>query len=108
MVKEVARFGDTCDRCVSERTRFARDCENRETRPAAREYTGHMTTESSDATIRLGELLSVFAAVVAVVLTLAGDVSKWSLVVSVLIVGSIASWIQSGITMHEARDDTQV
>ena len=67
-----------------------------------RDYTGTMTAETSDATLRLGILLSAFAAVCAVVLTLAGDVSEWSLVVSVLIVGSVASWIQSGITMREA------
>ncbi len=61
-----------------------------------------MTTESSDATLRLGILLSGFAALCAVVLTLLGDVSKWSLVLSVLIVGSIASWVQSGRTMRTA------
>ena len=64
-----------------------------------------MTVESSDATLRLGIALSGFAAVCAVVLTLLGDVSKWSLTVSVLIVGSIASWIQSGALVRDRVDD---
>lgn len=64
-----------------------------------------MSAEASDATLRLGTLLSVFAAVCAIGLTLAGDVSKWSLTVSVLIVGSIASWIQSGVLVRDRVDD---
>jgi hypothetical protein len=62
-----------------------------------------MTTETSDATLRLGTLLSAFAAFCAVVLTLLGDVSKSSLVVSVLIIGFLSSWIQSGYTMRATR-----
>jgi hypothetical protein len=37
------------------------------------------------------------------VLTLLGDVSKSSLVVSVLIIGFLSSWIQSGYTMRATR-----
>ena len=62
-----------------------------------------MSTEAYDATLRLGTVLSVFAAVCAVVLTLVGDVSTGSYVVSVLLVGSIASWVQSGHEVRAAR-----
>lgn len=61
-----------------------------------------MAPETYDATIRLGIVLSTIAAVTAVVLSLAGDVSRWSLVASVAITGVIASWVQSGHTMHAA------
>ena len=50
---------------------------------------------------------SSIAALCAVVLTLAGDVSKWSLATSVLLVGAIASWIQSGHTMRAALGETR-
>lgn len=59
-----------------------------------------MTTEAYDATLRLGTLISVLAVACAIGLTVAGEVSKWSLAVSVMIIGSIASWIQSGVSVR--------
>ena len=59
-----------------------------------------MTTEAYDATLRLGTMISLLAVACAVGLTLAGEVSKWSLALSVMIIGSIASWIQSGVSVR--------
>lgn len=63
-----------------------------------------MSAATATATIRLGLILSVLAAAIAVGLTLIGDVSRWSLVVAVAVVGFVASWIQSG---RVARDEHQ-
>jgi hypothetical protein len=48
------------------------------------------------ATVWLGTKLSALAAVVAVTLSLIGDVSRWSLVVAVASLGFVSSWIQTG------------
>jgi hypothetical protein len=48
------------------------------------------------ATMWLGAKLSVLAAVLAVVLPLIGDVSRWSLVIAVASLGFAASWVQVG------------
>ena len=61
-----------------------------------------MSAEAYDATLRLGTLISVLATVCAIGLALVGDVSKWSLAISVLLIGSIASWIQSGVFTRTA------
>lgn len=61
-----------------------------------------MSAATYHATVRLGLVMSVFAAACAVVLTLIGDVSTWSLVASVAGIGFVASWIQSG---HIARSE---
>jgi hypothetical protein len=55
-----------------------------------------MSAATATATIRLGIILSVLAVAITVGLTLVGDVSRWSLVVAVAVVGFVASWIQSG------------
>ena len=52
-----------------------------------------MTMEAYDATLRLGTRLSVCAAAVAMLLSMLGDVSEPSFVFSVLLIGSLASWI---------------
>jgi hypothetical protein len=64
--------------------------------------TGVMTSASLTATIRLGVMLSVVAAGLAAGLSLIGEVSQWSYVLTVAAVGFTTSWIQSG---RVARDD---
>lgn len=78
------------------RALFPREVENppRDRRPAR--YTCTMTGETLMATMWLGAKLSVFAAVLAVTLSLIGDVSRWSLVVAVAAVGFVSSWVQAG------------
>ena len=62
-----------------------------------------MSAATYHATIRLGFLTSSFAAACAVLLTLIGDVSTWSLVISVAGIGFVASWVQSGHIAHTER-----
>lgn len=61
-----------------------------------------MTSATLAATIRLGVMLSVVAAGLAAGLSLIGEVSQWSYVLTVATVGFTASWIQSG---RVARND---
>jgi hypothetical protein len=46
-------------------------------------------------TIVLGTVLSTLAAIVAVVMATLGDVSQWSLALSVAIIGFVSSWVRS-------------
>lgn len=50
-----------------------------------------MTAEVA-ATIRLGVQFSLGAVALAIVLSLVGDVTQWSYVTAVAVVGSILSW----------------
>jgi len=63
-----------------------------------------MSIAAYHATIRLGMITSILAAVCAVVLASLGDVSMWSLAVSVAGIGAVASWLRSGqISRGERR-----
>ena len=67
-------------------------------------YTYDMTPETFAATAWLGAKLSTLAAVLAVALSMVGDVSRWSLVVAVASTAFVASWIQTGrLQRGEAR-----
>ena len=62
-----------------------------------------MTSATLAATIRLGVMLSVVAAGLAAGLSLVGEVTQWSYVLTVATVGFIASWIQSGRVARDER-----
>jgi hypothetical protein len=62
-----------------------------------------MTSATLAATIRLGVMLSVVAAGLAAGLSLIGDVSQWSYVLTVAAVGFTVSWIQSGRVTRNDR-----
>ena len=48
------------------------------------------------ATIRLGLAVSAVAVVLAIALSLVGDVTQWSYVALVAVAGFVSSWIQTG------------
>lgn len=54
-----------------------------------------MSADTFAATIRLGTKLSVGAVVLAVALSLLGDVTQWSYVAAVAVLGAVLSWNQS-------------
>lgn len=45
--------------------------------------------------LRLAVVISTIAAVIAVILTSVGDVSQTAIVVTVMVVGFVASWVQT-------------
>ena len=98
-----ARLCATHDRSVAKFALFTHNCEIRGHRSPRREYTKNMSAATYHATIRLGFRMSAFAAACAVLLTLIGDVSTWSLVVSVAGIGFVARWVQSGPIAHAER-----
>lgn len=51
-------------------------------------------------TLVLGTFLSLAAALVTVALATFGDVSRWSLVISVTVVGFVSSWVRCGHVAH--------
>jgi hypothetical protein len=62
-----------------------------------------MTSATLAATIRLGVMLSVVAAGLAAGLSLIGEVSQWSYVLTVATVGFTVSWIQAGRVARDER-----
>ena len=52
------------------------------------------------AALRLAFVVSVLAAIVAVTLSAAGDVSPAVLVGAVMVIGFVASWVQTGRVAH--------
>lgn len=55
-----------------------------------------MSTATFTATLRLGLVVSVAAALLAVALTFVGEVSQWSLAAVVATVAFTMSWVQTG------------
>lgn len=51
-------------------------------------------------TMVLAAVLSIVAALTTMVLASIGDVSRWSLVLSVTVIGFVASWVRSGSAMR--------
>ncbi len=66
--------------------------------PAARRHVGDRAGDHviDAGTVLLGAALSVLATLLTVVLATFGEVSQWSLVVSVAAIGFVTSWARSG------------
>lgn len=66
--------------------------------PIGRDYNGHMELRrrTFGAAIKLAVALSAVATVIALGLDAAGGISQTALVLTVMVVGFVASWVQTG------------
>jgi hypothetical protein len=87
-----------CDRRVTRYATFTRNVEIRLRALDSRDYTGVMQERRTTygATVRLALIFSAVAALAAMALKSVGDVSTARLVVAVVVIGFVASWVQTG------------
>ncbi len=93
-----SRFCDTCDRSMTTRAYFARGREYFRRVCVRRGYNGRMELRRDvfEAAVKLAVVLSVVAATIALGIGTVGGASRTALVLTVIVVGFVASWVQTG------------
>ena len=92
-----SRFCDSCDRSMTRHAYFARGCVVSRRAPVGGGYNGAMEVrrETFRAAVKLAVALSVVAGAIALGLGAVGGISQTALVLTVMVVGFVASWVQT-------------
>ena len=83
---------------MTRRAKFARVLENPKRAPVRYDYNGLMELrrKTFGAAVKLAVALSAVATAIALGLDAAGGISQTALVLTVMVVGFVASWVQTG------------